>query len=73
MVSVSRPTLPPSCAPCSVAGRCRWAQINARDELPIPDKVKFDVDYVKRQSFGLDLKIIFLTFLKVLRRDGVAH
>ena len=54
-------------------GLTGWAQINGRDELPIPDKVKLDVDYVKRQSFGLDLKIIFLTFLKVLRRDGVAH
>jgi O-antigen biosynthesis protein WbqP len=54
-------------------GLTGWAQINGRDELPIPDKVKLDVDYVKRQSFGLDLKIIFLTFLKVVRRDGVTH
>ena len=50
-----------------------WAQVNGRDELPIPDKVKLDVDYVSRQSFGLDVKIIFLTFLKVVRRDGVTH
>jgi O-antigen biosynthesis protein WbqP len=54
-------------------GLTGWAQINGRDELPIPDKVKLDVDYVKRQSFGMDLKIIFLTFLKVVRRDGVTH
>jgi O-antigen biosynthesis protein WbqP len=54
-------------------GLTGWAQINGRDELPIPDKVKLDVYYVNRQSLGLDLKIIFLTFLKVLRRDGVAH
>lgn len=54
-------------------GLTGWAQINGRDELPIPDKVKLDVDYVHRQSFGLDLKIIFLTFLKVVRRDGVTH
>ena len=54
-------------------GLTGWAQVNGRDELPIPDKVKLDVDYLKQHSFGLDLKIIFLTFLKVLRRDGVTH
>jgi O-antigen biosynthesis protein WbqP len=54
-------------------GLTGWAQINGRDELPIPDKVKLDVDYVHRQSFWLDLKIIFLTFLKVVLRDGVTH
>ena len=54
-------------------GLTGWAQVNGRDELPIPDKVKLDVDYVNQHSFGLDLKIIFLTFLKVLRRDGVTH
>ena len=54
-------------------GLTGWAQINGRDELPIPDKVKLDVDYVKQQSFGLDLKIIFFTFLKVIRRDGIKH
>lgn len=54
-------------------GLTGWAQINGRDELPIPDKVRLDVDYLKRQSFALDLKILFLTFLKVVRRDGVAH
>ncbi len=54
-------------------GLTGWAQVNGRDELPIPDKVKLDVDYLNQHSFGLDLKIIFLTFLKVLRRDGVTH
>ncbi|MEO8408292.1 MAG: sugar transferase [Oxalobacteraceae bacterium] len=54
-------------------GLTGWAQVNGRDELPIPDKVKLDVDYVRCQSFWLDLKIIFLTFLKVVRRDGVTH
>jgi O-antigen biosynthesis protein WbqP len=54
-------------------GLTGWAQINGRDELPIPDKVKLDVEYVHNQSFWLDLKIIFLTFLKVVRRDGVTH
>jgi O-antigen biosynthesis protein WbqP len=54
-------------------GLTGWAQINGRDELPIPDKVKLDLDYVNKQTFALDLKIIFSTFLKVLRRDGVVH
>lgn len=54
-------------------GLTGWAQINGRDELPIPDKVKLDVDYLNDQSFWRDLKIIFLTFLKVLRRDGIRH
>jgi O-antigen biosynthesis protein WbqP len=54
-------------------GLTGWAQINGRDELPIPDKVKLDVDYMNHQSFWLDLKIIFLTFLKVVRRDGITH
>jgi O-antigen biosynthesis protein WbqP len=56
-----------------VPGLTGWAQINGRDELPIPDKVKLDVDYMNKQSFWFDLKIIFLTFLKVLRRDGIQH
>jgi O-antigen biosynthesis protein WbqP len=54
-------------------GLTGWAQISGRDELLIPDKVKLDVDYLHRQSFWLDLKIIFLTFLTVVRRDGVTH
>lgn len=56
-----------------VPGLTGWAQINGRDELPIPEKVKLDVTYLHEQSFYLDIKIIFLTFLKVLRRDGVQH
>jgi O-antigen biosynthesis protein WbqP len=56
-----------------VPGLTGWAQINGRDELPIPDKVKLDVDYLHKQTFWLDLKIIFLTFLKVIRRDGIQH
>ena len=54
-------------------GLTGWAQINGRDELPIPVKVKLDVEYLHKQSFLLDVKIIFLTFLKVLRRDGIQH
>lgn len=54
-------------------GLTGWAQVNGRDGLPIPDKVKLDVSYLHNKSFWLDLKIIFLTFLKVVRRDGVTH
>lgn len=56
-----------------VPGLTGWAQVNGRDELPIPEKVKFDVEYLHRQSFGFDLRIIWLTFVKVLRSDGVSH
>jgi O-antigen biosynthesis protein WbqP len=56
-----------------VPGLTGWAQINGRDELPIPDKVKLDVEYLQNQSFWLDMKILALTFFKVLRRDGVQH
>lgn len=54
-------------------GLTGWAQINGRDELPIVDKVKLDVEYLQRRSLALDLRILFLTFLKVVRRDGVTH
>jgi O-antigen biosynthesis protein WbqP len=54
-------------------GLTGWAQINGRDELPIPEKVKLDVEYLRKRSFWLDLKIIFMTFFKVLRRDGITH
>ncbi|NOU39995.1 MAG: sugar transferase [Methylotenera sp.] len=56
-----------------VPGLTGWAQINGRDELPIPDKVELDVEYLNNRSFWFDLKIILLTFLKVIRRDGVQH
>jgi O-antigen biosynthesis protein WbqP len=54
-------------------GLTGWAQINGRDELPIPDKVKLDIIYMNSQSIWFDIKIILLTFLKVLRRDGIQH
>jgi O-antigen biosynthesis protein WbqP len=54
-------------------GLTGWAQINGRDELSIPDKVKLDVEYLERQSWLFDLKILFLTFVKVERREGVTH
>jgi O-antigen biosynthesis protein WbqP len=56
-----------------VPGLTGWAQINGRDELPIPVKVEFDAYYLRNRSFTLDMKIIVLTFLKVLKREGVKH
>ena len=50
-----------------------WAQVNGRDELSIPDKVASDVEYLNRQSFWFDMKILWMTFLKVINRDGVSH
>jgi len=54
-------------------GLTGWAQINGRDELPIPVKVNFDAYYAVNSTFLLDLKIIVLTFVKVARREGVTH
>lgn len=54
-------------------GLTGWAQVNGRDELPIPVKVGYDAYYAKNMSLFFDLKILFLTALKVLKRDGVSH
>lgn len=54
-------------------GLTGWAQVNGRDELPIPQKVALDVEYLRRQNFWFDLRIIWLTALKVVRSDGVSH
>ncbi|MDD3375253.1 MAG: sugar transferase [Candidatus Omnitrophica bacterium] len=56
-----------------VPGVTGWAQVNGRDELPIPVKVSFDEYYLKNRSFLFDLRIIFLTALKVIKREGVSH
>ena len=56
-----------------VPGLTGWAQVNGRDELPIPEKVVLDVEYMERQSLWLDMRILWLTVLKVVRRDGVSH
>jgi O-antigen biosynthesis protein WbqP len=50
-----------------------WAQVNGRDELSIPDKVALDVEYLNRQSFWFDIKILWMTFIRVVKRDGVSH
>ncbi|MEC5215760.1 O-antigen biosynthesis protein WbqP [Actimicrobium sp. GrIS 1.19] len=54
-------------------GLTGWAQINGRDELPIPRKVALDVEYLQRRSLGFDLRILWLTFQRVLRSEGVTH
>jgi len=56
-----------------VPGLTGWAQVNGRDELPIAEKVKLDAIYLQRQSLGFDLRILWLTFIKVLKGDGVSH
>lgn len=56
-----------------VPGITGWAQINGRDELPIPEKVKLDAEYLRRRSFWFDLHILWLTLVQVSRRDGVSH
>ena len=56
-----------------VPGLTGWAQINGRDELPIPEKVVLDAEYLARQGFWFDIRIIWLTAIKVLKRDGVSH
>jgi O-antigen biosynthesis protein WbqP len=54
-------------------GLTGWAQVNGRDELPIPQKVELDVQYLQQQSLWFDIRILWLTFVKVLRSDGVSH
>lgn len=56
-----------------VPGLTGWAQVNGRDELPLAEKVRFDVEYLKKCSLRFDLLILWLTLLKVIRRDGVSH
>jgi O-antigen biosynthesis protein WbqP len=50
-----------------------WAQVNGRDELSVPDKVKLDVEYLDKQSFCFDMKILWMTIVKVVTQDGVSH
>lgn len=56
-----------------VPGLTGWAQVNGRDDLPIPRKVAFDAEYKNKMGFWFDLRIIFLTAVKVIRKDNVAH
>jgi O-antigen biosynthesis protein WbqP len=54
-------------------GLTGWAQVRGRDELTIPEKVRLDAEYLARRSFGFDLWILWLTVVKVIKRDGVSH
>ena len=56
-----------------VPGLTGWAQVNGRDGLSIPDKVHFDLQYLQRHSFWMDLKILYMTFVKVIYRADVSH
>ena len=56
-----------------VPGLTGWAQVNGRDELPVSQKVQFDIEYLNNKSFGFDLYILWLTFVKVLMSAGVSH
>jgi O-antigen biosynthesis protein WbqP len=56
-----------------VPGLTGWAQVNGRDELSVVEKVQYDVEYLQKQSFWFDMKILGLTFLRVVRRAGVSH
>jgi O-antigen biosynthesis protein WbqP len=56
-----------------VPGLTGWAQVNGRDEIALTDKVRLDREYLQRQSFFFDIHILWLTVLKVLRREGVTH
>lgn len=54
-------------------GLTGWAQVNGRDELPIPVKVEFDAYYLNHSSFPFDIRILFMTVVKVLKKEGVTH
>jgi O-antigen biosynthesis protein WbqP len=54
-------------------GLTGWAQVNGRDEIPIPEKVRLDEHYLQHQSLWFDIQILWLTLLKVIRRENVSH
>ena len=56
-----------------IPGLTGWAQVNGRDELSIPEKVALEVEYMRNKSFWFDLKILWLTFLKVINKNDVSH
>jgi len=56
-----------------IPGITGWAQVNGRDDLPIPEKVRLDCEYLRKRSMWFDVKILAMTVFKVVRREGVAH
>ncbi len=55
-----------------VPGLTGWAQVNGRDDLPIPKKVEFDIEYLDRRSVSFDVQILWMTLVRVIRKEGVA-
>ena len=56
-----------------IPGLTGWAQVNGRDDLSIQEKFLLEVEYKQKKSFWFDLRILLLTFLKVINRRGVSH
>jgi len=56
-----------------IPGLTGWAQVNGRDEISIIEKVKLEEEYMKQKSFGFELKILWMTVLKVIGRNGISH
>jgi O-antigen biosynthesis protein WbqP len=56
-----------------IPGLTGWAQVNGRDDLSIAKKVSFDKEYLEKKSFIFDLKILYLTFIKIIQREGIQH
>lgn len=54
-------------------GLTGWAQVNGRDDLSIPEKVRLDVEYMHKKSFWFDLKVLWMTFLKVMNSQDISH
>ena len=50
-----------------------WAQVNGRDNLSIEEKVQYDEEYLRRASLSFDIYIIWLTIIKVIKKDGISH
>jgi O-antigen biosynthesis protein WbqP len=61
------------CVHVLLPGLTGWAQVNGRDELTIIEKIEYDCEYIQFQSIWFDIKILWLTFLKVLNHVGVSH
>jgi O-antigen biosynthesis protein WbqP len=50
-----------------------WAQVNGRDEIPVLEKVALDAEYLRQQSLSFDMQIMWLTFFKVMKSEGITH
>ena len=73
LTSINFGNHPGEMVPWNFTEQAGWAQINGRDDIPIPVKVEFDEYYLKNMSFFFDFKILLMTFIKVVKREGVTH